>query len=71
MVERELALGGAQEDERDAELAGLGVRSEAELAGAIRWGRLDDRLPEVFAAVRRTVAAKLAVAHPGYDEDVP
>jgi hypothetical protein len=67
MVERELALGAAQADAHDAELAGLGVGSEAELAGAIRWGRLDDRLPEVFAAVRRGVAAKLAVAHPGYD----
>ncbi len=67
MVERELALGCSQEEARVAELAGLGVRSEAELAGAIRRGMLDDRLPEVFAAVRRTVAATLAVAHPGYD----
>jgi hypothetical protein len=67
MVERELALGAAQAAARDTDLTRLGVRSEAELAAAIRAGRLDDRLDEVVAAVRRSVAAKLAVAHPGYD----
>lgn len=66
MVERELALGPAQEAAHLADLASLGVGSEAELAAAIRSGRLDDRLPEVVAVIRRTVAAKLAVAHPGY-----
>ena len=67
VVERELALGAEQEGARDADLAALGMGSEAEFAAAIRDGRLDARLGEVVAAVRRTVAAKLAVAHPGYD----
>lgn len=71
MVERELALGAAQEEAHAAELVRLGVGSEAELAAAIRSGALDGRLAEVFAAVRRTVAAKLAVAHPGYDAEAP
>lgn len=67
MVERELALGGDQEAAHRVALARLGVGSEAELAGAIRSGRLDHRLPEVVTAVRASVGAKLAVAHPGYD----
>jgi hypothetical protein len=67
MVERELALGAAQDAAHRADLARLGVGSEAELAAAIRAGELDGRLAEVVAIVRRTVAAKLAVAHPGYD----
>ena len=66
MVERELALGEAQEAAHAADLARLGVGSEAELATAIRAGALDGRIAEVVAVVRRTVAAKLAVAHPGY-----
>jgi hypothetical protein len=66
MVERELALGGAQAARHAADLASLGMGSEAELAAAIRSGALDGRLAEVVAVVRRTVAAKLAVAHPGY-----
>ena len=67
MVERELALGEAQEAAHRADLERLGVETEAELARAIRSGGLDGRLAEVVAVVRRTVAAKLAVAHPGYD----
>ena len=66
-VERELALGPAQEEIHAAGLAPLGVSSEAELAAAIRSGELDGRLAEVVAVVRRTVADRLAVAHPGYD----
>ncbi len=66
MVERELLLGDAQAQAHAAELARLGIGSEAELAAAIRAGRWDGRMEEVVAAVRRTVAAKLAVAHPGY-----
>jgi hypothetical protein len=67
MVERELALGAEQDAAHRADLARLGVETEAELARAIRSGELDGRLAEVAAVVRRTVAAKLAVAHPGYD----
>ncbi|MGH9112262.1 MAG: DUF6285 domain-containing protein, partial [Acidimicrobiales bacterium] len=47
-------------------LAALGLSSEAELAAAIRSGRLDDRWDDVAAAVRATVADKLAVASPDY-----
>ncbi|HEX6493248.1 MAG TPA: DUF6285 domain-containing protein [Candidatus Dormibacteraeota bacterium] len=71
IVERELALGEAQDAAHRADLARLGVASEAELAAAIRGGELDARLAEVVAAVRRSVAAKLAVAHPGYDGRQP
>lgn len=69
MVERELALGPAQEAAHGERLARLGVRDEAELAAAIRSGRLDDRYEEVVAAVRETVRDKLLVANPGYLED--
>lgn len=69
MVSRQLALGPAQARAQAARLAVFGVASEAELAEAIRAGALDDRLPEVRAAVRATVADKLAVANPGYVED--
>lgn len=40
----------------------------AEVAAAIRAGDLDDRSDQVVAVLRRAVAAKLAVAHPGYDD---
>ena len=63
MVERELsdrADGGA------ADLAGLGLTDEAQLAAAIRDGTLDDRADDVLPALRRSVLARLNVAHPGY-----
>ncbi|MCU1460048.1 MAG: hypothetical protein JWO37_123 [Acidimicrobiales bacterium] len=66
MVERELALGPGQRADHAAALASLGVADEAELAAAIRSGRLDDRLAEVTAVVRATVRAKLEVANPSY-----
>lgn len=69
IVRRELELGPAQAAAHAERLAGLGVGSEAELAEAIRGGAFDDRLDEVTAVVRATVADKLAVAHPGYDGD--
>lgn len=71
MVERELALGPAQAAAHARALASLGVADEAELAAGIRAGRFDERLAEVAAAVRATVAAKLAVANPGYAPDLP
>lgn len=40
----------------------------AEVAAAIRAGELDERWDDAVAVLRRAVAAKLAVAHPGYDE---
>ena len=68
-VERELAAGDGPGRAHAARLATLGCRSEAELAAAIRSGGLDDRWDEVAAAVRATVADKLAVANPGYAAD--
>ena len=66
MVARELVLGPGQAAAHEARLAALGVRNDAELAAAIRSGALDARADEVRAAVRATVADKLAVANPGY-----
>ena len=66
MVERELATGAAQAAIHAEGLAELGVADEAELAAAIRDGRLDDRTAEVTAFVRRTVTDKLRVANPKY-----
>lgn len=66
MVMREMELGDAQAATHAERLRSLGVASEEELAAAIRSGSLDDRLDEIRAAVRATVADKLAVAHPGY-----
>lgn len=66
MVERELALGPAQAEAHAARLATLGCADEAELAARIRDGSLDDRLDEVRALVRESVADKLAVANPRY-----
>jgi hypothetical protein len=69
MVEREIAL-GSEHDRRHAErLERLGVADDAELALAIREGRLDDRLPEVRELVWASVRDKLAVANPRYLTD--
>ena len=68
MVERELALAPGQQADHAAALASLGVAHEAELAAAIRSGRLDGRLAEVTEVVRATVRAKLEVANPKYLE---
>ena len=49
-------------------LADLGFTDENELAAAIRRGELDDRGPELVAALHALVSHRLAVAHPGYDD---
>lgn len=64
MVERQLAVGPAQAEAHARRLAGLGVADDAELASAVREGRLADRRDEVVAAVRASVADALAVANP-------
>lgn len=51
----------------------LGDRDElsalqAEIAAAIRAGALDDRWDETVETLRESVAAKLATAHPGYED---
>lgn len=66
LVGRQLVLGPAQAERHCRRLAALGVADDAELAEAIRSGLLDDRLDEVRAAVRESVADKLAVANPTY-----
>ena len=64
-VEREL-LDESAVDVADA-LAGLGYGDEAQLAAAIRAGRLDDRGDDVLPVLRTLVRHRLAIAHPGYD----
>jgi hypothetical protein len=66
MVQRELEHGPALSAIHADRLTALGVDSDAELASAIRSGALDERWDEVVAAVRATVADKLAVANPTY-----
>jgi hypothetical protein len=66
MVQRELEQGPAQALAHAEGLARLGFASDAELAGAIRTGLVDDRLDEVSGFVRATVRAKLDVANPEY-----
>lgn len=66
MVGRELDQGPQPEAEHERRLAALGQRDQTELALSIRDGSLDERMPEVFEAVRADVVAKLAVANPRY-----
>ncbi|MHB8440206.1 MAG: DUF6285 domain-containing protein [Acidimicrobiales bacterium] len=68
MVARQVELGPEQAGAHVARLRSFGVDSERALAEAIRSGSFDDRLDEVTAAVRATVADKLAVANPRYIE---
>jgi aminoglycoside phosphotransferase (APT) family kinase protein len=66
LVERELARGAADQAAYAARLAMLGAADEAALAAEIRAGRRDDQLAEIAGEFRGIVAARLAVAHPGY-----
>jgi hypothetical protein len=66
IVERELSSADTMAVAHAQRLAALGFDSEAELAAAIRSGACDGRWGEVAAAVRATVADKLAVANPDY-----
>jgi uncharacterized protein DUF6285 len=61
-VERELL-----DDSAAPDLLGFG--DERALAAAIRAGELDDRAADVLPALRRLVAHRLAVSHPGYDAE--
>jgi Domain of unknown function (DUF6285) len=60
IVEREL-LADAPAD--------IGFDDEAQLAAAIRAGSLDGRSGRVQTALRTHVARRLAVAHPGYQDE--
>jgi hypothetical protein len=74
MVERELAEDPEAEARHLSALAGILGHDgpltdlEAELAAAIREGRMDGR-PDVLAAVTAEVRRKLAVSNPGYSLD--
>jgi Domain of unknown function (DUF6285) len=52
--------------EWEAEVGRPDRSGRGELARAIRAGEWDGRWEEALATVRESVAAKLAVAHPGY-----
>jgi hypothetical protein len=47
----------------------LGYGDERTLAAAIRSGELDDRAVDVLPALRTLVTRRLAVAHPGYEDE--
>lgn len=66
MVERELVAGEEMAERHRVRLARLGLDTEAELAAAVRTGELDDRMDEVKAVIRETVADKLRVANPDH-----
>ena len=61
-VERELL-----DDRSEPDL--LGFADEAELAAAIRRGDLDGRESELLPALRGVVSHRLAVSHPGYEQE--
>lgn len=67
IVERELL--DDSEAESRAALAGLGFADEEELAAAIRAGDMDGQAEQVTACLRILVRRRLAVAHPGYDNE--
>lgn len=64
MVERELARGPADARRHADDLAALGYPDDAALAAAIRAGELDDRGPELRAALRVAARARLEVSNP-------
>jgi hypothetical protein len=66
-VERELLDDTAAKPE--TALLDLGFPGEAELAAAIRRGEFDDRGPELVPVLRTLVLHKLAVSHPGYEQE--
>jgi hypothetical protein len=80
MLEREAALGERDVRAEAAALAELFGEEPPEgeprpaarelqrrLAGAIRAGELDERLAEVVPVLREQLAARLRVAHPGWE----
>jgi hypothetical protein len=68
-VEREL-LADAEVDDRVAHaLAAVGCDDEPQLAAGIRAGKLDGHSTQVQSALRALVGRRLAVAHPGYQDE--
>jgi hypothetical protein len=69
MVERELLADTESVDAAAAALADVGCHDEAQLAAGIRAGQLDGRSEQVQSALRALVGLRLAVAHPGYQDE--
>ena len=69
MVERELLADTDSADAVAAALADMGCHDEAGLAAAIRAGELDGRSEQVQSVLRALVGRRLAVAHPGYQDE--
>jgi hypothetical protein len=57
--------GAVPPEEQD--VAGTARETQRELARAIRAGELDERLDEVAGVLRERLAARLRVAHPGWE----
>ncbi|MFT7611047.1 MAG: hypothetical protein ACI9MX_004140 [Candidatus Aldehydirespiratoraceae bacterium] len=66
---RELAAMPEDAEAHSTRLAAFDVASEQELSDLIRSGGLDDRRPELAAALWETTLAKLAVANPKYRDE--
>jgi len=66
ILEREVALEPALSNAHIARLQEVGCATDAELAGRIREGELDDRLEEVRSLVAASVHDKLLVANPSW-----
>jgi aminoglycoside phosphotransferase (APT) family kinase protein len=66
MVAREMAATPGEAERREAQLAPLGVTSEAELGAGIAEGRFDGDADALHAALAAGVVAKVAVANPKY-----
>jgi|1186.fasta_scaffold349926_2 hypothetical protein len=69
MVERELVRGPADAARHAADLDRLGYPDDGALAAAIRAGELDDRGPELRAALRTAARARLEVSNPRHLPD--
>ena len=65
-VERQLALGPAQEAAHAERVRHLGYASNAELVDGIRKGELDQHSGEVLAILRQAVWDKVMVVNPRY-----
>ncbi|MFZ3295563.1 DUF6285 domain-containing protein [Mycobacterium sp.] len=68
-VERELLADAEAADGVADALAAVGCDDEAPLAAAIRAGKLDGHSTQVQSALRALVGRRLAVAHPGYQDE--
>jgi len=66
MVRRELEHAPQHARVHAAALSAVGVGGERELAREIRAGAFDERRPQLLAALRSIVRAKLEVANPSY-----